>query len=239
MSKELKEARLTVTSRRLSRVNPGEPSATPTSPRVADVEGYPEVAANFRETAEARLGTRTATSDYLSGWVTRPPTCRSVTTRPPTEVGRFAGETHEYTDMSPGDGQAGAGPRASRIADWFETLSKAEKSHAAASRDAPDDQLIARMTGCVVQRSLAAPPHSPWWCNARPERTSQSRTCPRKGLSRSERSSLLAAGDAGTRMVTRTLEICPWLPPLFQVLRLIPVLGSASSMSAITGMSTA
>ena len=41
-----------------------------------------------------------------------------------------AGETHEYTDMYPGMAKAARGEGFSEIADWFETLAKAERSHA-------------------------------------------------------------------------------------------------------------
>jgi hypothetical protein len=41
-----------------------------------------------------------------------------------------AGETHEYTDMYPGMAKAAREEGFKEIADWFETLAKAEKSHA-------------------------------------------------------------------------------------------------------------
>src|SRR5919107_653252 len=40
------------------------------------------------------------------------------------------GETHEYTDMYPGMAKAARGEGFEEIADWFETLAKAERSHA-------------------------------------------------------------------------------------------------------------
>ena len=40
------------------------------------------------------------------------------------------GETHEYTDMYPGMAKAAREEGFAEIADWFETLAKAEKSHA-------------------------------------------------------------------------------------------------------------
>lgn len=42
----------------------------------------------------------------------------------------IAGETHEYTDMYPGMAKTAREEGFSEIADWFETLAKAEKSHA-------------------------------------------------------------------------------------------------------------
>jgi len=40
------------------------------------------------------------------------------------------GETHEYTDMYPGMAKTAREEGFAEIADWFETLAKAEKSHA-------------------------------------------------------------------------------------------------------------
>ena len=42
----------------------------------------------------------------------------------------IAGETHEYTDMYPGMARTAREESFDEIADWFETLAKAEKSHA-------------------------------------------------------------------------------------------------------------
>jgi len=41
-----------------------------------------------------------------------------------------AGETHEYTDMYPGMAKTAREEGFDEIADWFETLAKAERSHA-------------------------------------------------------------------------------------------------------------
>ena len=42
----------------------------------------------------------------------------------------IAGETHEYTDMYPGMAKTARDEGFDEIADWFETLAKAERSHA-------------------------------------------------------------------------------------------------------------
>ncbi len=42
----------------------------------------------------------------------------------------IAGETHEYTDMYPGMAKTARDEGFGEIADWFETLAKAERSHA-------------------------------------------------------------------------------------------------------------
>jgi rubrerythrin len=41
-----------------------------------------------------------------------------------------AGETHEYTDMYPGMAKTARDEGFDEVADWFETLAKAERSHA-------------------------------------------------------------------------------------------------------------
>jgi len=41
-----------------------------------------------------------------------------------------AGETHEYTDMYPGMAKSAREESFDEIADWFETLAKAERSRA-------------------------------------------------------------------------------------------------------------
>jgi len=42
----------------------------------------------------------------------------------------IAGETHEYSDMYPGMAKSAREEGFAEIADWFETLAKAERSHA-------------------------------------------------------------------------------------------------------------
>ena len=49
-----------------------------------------------------------------------------------------AGETHEYTDMYPGMARTARDEGFDEIADWFETLAKAEKSHAGRFQQALD-----------------------------------------------------------------------------------------------------
>ena len=59
----------------------------------------------------------------------RPRGCRSA--RPSNNLkAAIAGETHEYTDMYPGMAKAAREEGFAEIADWFETLAKAERSHA-------------------------------------------------------------------------------------------------------------
>jgi len=95
----------------------------------ADVEGYPEVAGNFRETAEGETGHAHGHLDYLKK-VGDPATNLPMGATEDNLKSAIAGETHEYTDMYPGMAKTARAEGFSEIADWFETLAKAEKSHA-------------------------------------------------------------------------------------------------------------
>jgi len=97
--------------------------------KVADVEGYPEVAANFRETAEGETGHAHGHLDYLKR-VGDPATDLPIGDSILNLKAAIAGETHEYTDMYPGMAKTARQEGFDEIADWFETLAKAEKSHA-------------------------------------------------------------------------------------------------------------
>ena len=49
-----------------------------------------------------------------------------------------AGETYEYTEMYPGMAKAARNENFDDVAEWFETLAKAEKSHAGRFQKALD-----------------------------------------------------------------------------------------------------
>ena len=97
--------------------------------KVADVEGLPEVAGNFRDTAEGETGHAHGHLDYLKT-VGDPATDLPIGDTALNLKAAVAGETHEYTDMYPGMAKAAREEGFGEIADWFETLAKAEKSHA-------------------------------------------------------------------------------------------------------------
>ncbi len=97
--------------------------------KVADVEGYPEVASNFRETAEGETGHAHGHLDFLKA-VGDPATGLPIGDSVQNLAAAIAGETHEYTDMYPGMAKSAREEGFAEIADWFETLAKAEKSHA-------------------------------------------------------------------------------------------------------------
>jgi rubrerythrin len=97
--------------------------------KMADVEGYPEVAGNFRDTAEGETGHAHGHLDYLKA-VGDPATGLPITDTEHNLKAGIAGETHEYTDMYPSMAKTAREEGFEQIADWFETLAKAEKSHA-------------------------------------------------------------------------------------------------------------
>ena len=95
----------------------------------ADVEGQNDISAVFRSTAEGETGHAHGHLEYLE-------TCGDPATGLPFGKTRenlkaaIAGETHEYTDMYPGMAKTARTEGFGEIADWFETLAKAERSHA-------------------------------------------------------------------------------------------------------------
>jgi rubrerythrin len=97
--------------------------------KVADIEGYPEIGSNFRETAEGETGHAHGHLDYLKQ-VGDPATGLAMGDTVLNLKASVAGETHEYTDMYPGMAKTAREEGFAEIADWFETLAKAEKSHA-------------------------------------------------------------------------------------------------------------
>jgi rubrerythrin len=97
--------------------------------KIADVEGYPEIAGNFRDTAEGETGHAHGHLDYLKR-AGDPATDLPIGTTDKNLRAAVAGETHEYTDMYPGMAKTARAEGFTEVADWFETLAKAEKSHA-------------------------------------------------------------------------------------------------------------
>ena len=95
----------------------------------ADVEGYNDVAAVFRSTAEGETGHAHGHLEFLEK-VGDPATGLPIGGTNLNLKAAIAGETHEYTDMYPGMAKTAREEGLSEVADWFETLAKAEKSHA-------------------------------------------------------------------------------------------------------------
>ena len=97
--------------------------------RKADVEGYNDVSAVFRSTAEGETGHAHGHLEFLEE-VGDPATGKPIGETKDNLVSAVFGETHEYTDMYPGMAKTAREEGFEEIADWFETLAKAEKSHA-------------------------------------------------------------------------------------------------------------
>ena len=95
----------------------------------ADIEGAPDVAQVFRSTAEGETGHAHGHLEYLEE-VGDPATGEPMGETEANLKYAIHGETHEYTDMYPGMAKTAREEGFEEIADWFETLAKAEKSHA-------------------------------------------------------------------------------------------------------------
>jgi len=104
----------------------------------ADVEGYNDVAAVFRSTAEGETGHAHGHLEYLEE-VGDPATGEPIGDTASNLKASVAGETHEYTDMYPGMAKEAREEGFDEIATWFETLAKAERSHAGRFQKALDD----------------------------------------------------------------------------------------------------
>ena len=98
---------------------------------LADVNGDNDVASVFRSTAEGETGHAHGHMEYLiEGGAGDPGTGMPAKTTAEALESAIAGETHEYTDMYPGMAKTAREEGLDEIADWFETLAKAERSHA-------------------------------------------------------------------------------------------------------------
>jgi len=97
--------------------------------RKADIEGVPEVAGLFRDIAEGETGHAFGHMDFAAK-VGDPVT--GVVIGPTDQNLRSAveGETYEYTEMYPGFAKTARDEGFDDVAEWFETLARAEKSHA-------------------------------------------------------------------------------------------------------------
>jgi rubrerythrin len=96
----------------------------------ADIEGYPDTAALFRSVAEGETGHAHGHLEYLAE-VGDPVTGEPIGDSADNLRSAVASETYEYTQMYPGFAKTAREEGFSDVADWFETLARAEKSHAA------------------------------------------------------------------------------------------------------------
>jgi rubrerythrin len=105
--------------------------------KAADIEGYPDVAGLFKNTADAETGHAHGHLDYLKQ-VGDPATDKPIGPTSKNLAAAVAGETYEYTEMYPGMARSARDENFPEVAEWFETLAKAEKSHAGRFQQALD-----------------------------------------------------------------------------------------------------
>jgi len=96
----------------------------------ADIEGHPDAAALFRSVAEGETGHAHGHLEYLAE------TGDPVSGEPLGETvqnfrAAIAGELHDATEMYPGFAAVARDEGFEEIAEWFETVARAEQSHAA------------------------------------------------------------------------------------------------------------
>ena len=105
--------------------------------KVADVEGLPDVAGLFKDTADGETGHAHGHLDYLKQ-AGDPATGLPIGNTAKNLKASVAGETHEYETMYPGMSKLAREEGFDDVAEWFETLAKAEKSHAGRFQKALD-----------------------------------------------------------------------------------------------------
>lgn len=91
--------------------------------RQADIEGYPDIGGLFRDTAEAETGHAFGHLDFLRPEIAIGSTDKNLKVA-------IEGETYEFTQMYPGFARTARDEGYTELAEWFEVLAKAEKSHA-------------------------------------------------------------------------------------------------------------
>lgn len=95
----------------------------------ADIEGRPDVAGLFRDVAEGETGHAFGHFEFLEE-VGDPVTGVPVGATEDNLKSAIEGETYEYTQMYPGFAKVAREEGLDDVAEWFETLARAEKSHA-------------------------------------------------------------------------------------------------------------
>jgi len=137
MSKELKGSK---TEQNLKEAFAGESQANRRYlyfSKIADIEGHTDIAGLFRDTADGETGHAHGHLDYLKK-VGDPASGKPIGTTSLNLAAAVAGETYEYTEMYPSMAKAAREEGFTDIAEWLETLAKAEKSHAGRFQKALD-----------------------------------------------------------------------------------------------------
>jgi rubrerythrin len=94
----------------------------------ADIEGFPDAAALFRALANGETGHADGHLEYLAE-VGDPVTGAPIGDTEENFRAAIAGGTHQYTEMYPGFAEIAREEGLDEIADWFEALVRAERSH--------------------------------------------------------------------------------------------------------------
>jgi rubrerythrin len=97
--------------------------------RQADIEGYPGAASVLKNTADGETGHAFGHLEFMEE-VGDPATDMPIGETRENLAAAVAGETYEYTEMYPGFAKTAREEGFDEISDWFETLARAEKSHA-------------------------------------------------------------------------------------------------------------
>jgi rubrerythrin len=93
-----------------------------------DIEGYHDISAVFRSTAEGETGHAHGHLDFLAE-VGDPVTGKAVSTTSDNLKAVIASEICDFTDMYPHMALTARDEEFDEIADWFENLAKAVKVH--------------------------------------------------------------------------------------------------------------
>ena len=97
--------------------------------RKAELEGFAEVKDLFEDTAKGETGHAFGHFDFLAE-VGDPVTGVAVGATSDNLKSAIEGETYEYTEMYPGFAKTARDEGFEEVAEWLETLARAEKSHA-------------------------------------------------------------------------------------------------------------
>ena len=103
----------------------------------ADIEGYNDVSAVFRSTAESETGHAHGHLRFLED-IGDPATGEPIGDTEANLKAAIAGETRDYSEMYPDMARTAREEGFDEIADWFESLAKTEKTHAGRFRKALD-----------------------------------------------------------------------------------------------------
>lgn len=104
----------------------------------ADIEGHNDVAAVFRSTAEGETGHAHGHLEYLEA-CSDPVTGLAFGDTASNLRAAIAGEAHDAANVYPEMARTARAEGFDEIADWFETLARAERSHANRLQKALDE----------------------------------------------------------------------------------------------------